>query len=191
MRLEGRRRTATILALSFGAATLQVLVAAPLSGSALVLVLIAVVSAVLAAIGSVTPTRRLFEYPIGAAILSGTLVVLVSLFPAAIDRFLWIPLWVQVDIVIMWIVVWVLRSRDIEVRESAWNRRFIADQHRPKTSYTERSMTLGERTEERLSSQRELADPFATPDEARPSLSTSARSSRPRTPRWRPRWRRR
>ncbi len=169
MRLEGRRRTATILALAFGAATLQVMVAAPLSGFALILVGIAVPSAVVAALGSITPTRRFLEYPIGVTIVSGILIVLVSIFPALTNPMIWLPLWVQVDIVVMWVVVWVLRSGDISHRESTWNRSFVADEHRLETSWVERSQALGERTEEHLRAQRERADPFASPTDASPN----------------------
>lgn len=162
MRLEGRRRTAAIVVLAVAAAALQVMVAASLPAISVVLLAVAAVSAIVTAIGAMTPTRRLFEYPIAVAIVAGLLVFVLGIVAALTDPVLWVPVWVQFDVLLLWVVVWVLRIKDIEHKESAWNRSFATDSHRVASAHVERTHGMGERWEALQEARRQAADPFVT-----------------------------
>ena len=160
-----------IMVLAVGAATLQVMVAPFLPATALILLALTIPAAIVAAIGATTPSRRLFEYPLALAILGGFLIFLVGIVAAITDdQESWVAAWTQFDIVLMWIGVWALRSRDIAHKESAWNRLFVTDAHRVETDYVERTHGMGERWEEKQQAAREAADPFSSPSD--PSSTT-------------------
>jgi len=115
--------------LAVGAAALQVMVAPFLPATALILLVLTIPAAIVAAAGATTPSRRMFEYPLALAILGGVLIFIIGIVAAATDAESWVAAWTQFDIVLMWIGVWALRSRDIAHKESAWNRLFAHHIH--------------------------------------------------------------
>lgn len=154
--------------LAVGAAALQVMVAPFLPATALILLVLTIPAAIVAAAGATTPSRRMFEYPLALAILGGVLIFIIGIVAAATDAESWVAAWTQFDIVLMWIGVWALRSRDIAHKESAWNRLFVKDAHRVETDYVERTHGMGERWEEKQQAAREAADPFSSPTDPSP-----------------------
>ncbi len=148
--------------LAVGAAALQVGVAPFLPATALILLGLTIPAAIVAAAGATTPSRRMFEYPLTLAIVGGLLIFAVGIVAAATGSASWVATWIQFDIVLMWGVVWTLRSRDIAHKESAWNRLFVTDAHRIESDWVERTHGMGERWEEKQRAAREAADPFSS-----------------------------
>ncbi len=160
MRLIPRTRRLLAIGAAGLAAVVQVLLTTSLPFNSIVFTSLTAPTAAVAAVGILMRKRSTTEWPLGIALVACFLNAVTSGIAAVFAPEFWIPVWAQVDVVILLGVAWWLRSPDFEEDGSAWNREFLARERAAHPEWTHRRSGMDPRWEELRRVRGERADPF-------------------------------